>query len=213
MAAAVLMGWYGSKMVRGFYLDQTAVSLEARARLSEPQIMALLDRGDRAGVDAIAKQLGEASGTRITVILPDGEVVGDTEEDPKNMDNHARRPEVVKALGGTIGRESRYSMTLQQRLMFVAMPVLRDGKPVAVVRTALPLSAIEETLGAMRYHLVAAALVTIGLFVAVSYWFARRVARPLGELTEGAERFRVGPARPPAAGFPSWRRSTAWPTR
>ena len=38
---------------------------------------------DEEGVDAVCKELGKATGTRITVILPAGRVVGDTEADPE----------------------------------------------------------------------------------------------------------------------------------
>jgi two-component system phosphate regulon sensor histidine kinase PhoR len=53
-----------------------------------------------AEVDAICKEIGKQSATRITVILPSGQVIGDSRETPHQMNNHADRPEIAMALAG-----------------------------------------------------------------------------------------------------------------
>ena len=50
--------------------------------------------GDEQPLDILSKRLGRESGTRITVILPDGRVVADSEHTPGKMDNHDNRPEI-----------------------------------------------------------------------------------------------------------------------
>ena len=62
------------------------------------QIAVPLEAGDPATVDAISKELGELMNTRITVIRDSGDVVGDTNEDPAKMENHADRPEIKQAM-------------------------------------------------------------------------------------------------------------------
>ena len=192
VAAVVLVGLSGSHMVQDYYLEQTAEDLQARARLCRPQIVSLLEQGDRAGVDAFCKELGRATATRITAILPSGEVVGDTEENPANMDNHAQRPEVVEARQGKVGRQTRYSMTLQQKLMYVAVPVEQRGELALVVRTSIPVTEVEKMLGTLRRRILVAALVAGVLAVALSLWFSARLSGPLSELEAGAERFALG---------------------
>ena len=49
VVALVVVGLYGSSVLRDFYLDQTTADLETRARLCRPQMIALLARGDPAG--------------------------------------------------------------------------------------------------------------------------------------------------------------------
>src|SRR5215213_10404105 len=49
--------------------------------------------------DSLADRLGNMFGTRVTLIRPDGVVVGDSAGDPRLEENHATRPEVVQALG------------------------------------------------------------------------------------------------------------------
>ena len=93
----VAVTWYATEALQRFYLNQTQQDLQARAHLLEIQIFSLLSPLDPEVVDAICKELGQMSATRITVILPDGQVIGDSRDTPKFMDNHAGREEVAAA--------------------------------------------------------------------------------------------------------------------
>lgn len=203
LTAIVLVGLYGAHMVRRIYLDRTAEDLLARAELCRRPVMELLAREDEEGIDALTKKLGKATGTRITVILPSGRVVGDTEADPAAMDNHKDRPEIREAASGGVGRSMRPSPTLREELIYRAIPVLRDGSLVAVLRTSLPVTAIDETVGAIHRRLIVAALGVAGVLVVVSFWLSSRISRPLREMSAGAERFARGEFdhRLPTVGF------------
>ena len=90
----------------------------------------------------ICRELSERLGVRVSVILPTGKVIADSGEDPAVLDNHRERPEVVRALAGGIGRSTRPSASRQEPYMYLAMPLRRDGRIVAVVRTvAAPVAA------------------------------------------------------------------------
>lgn len=203
LVAVALTGFYGAHMARELYLDRTARDLEARARLSERLILESLAQDDQEGVDAVCKDLGKSTGTRITVILPSGRVVGDTEADPEGMDDHKDRPEIRAAASGAVGRSTRPSPTLREEMMYVAIPLDRDGSLAAVVRTSIPVTEINEAVGAMRQKIVMASLGVAGLLAVVSVWLSARIGIPLHELSEGAERFARGEFdhRLPRAGF------------
>ena len=79
----------------------------------------------------MCKELGEKAATRLTVILPDGKVVGDSEESPQNMDNHAdRHEEIIEALAGDVGNSLRFSDTHQGDLVLRgrALPAGRQDR-------------------------------------------------------------------------------------
>lgn len=119
----------------------------------------------RQEISLLVSQLGEKTGIRVTVINKDGVVIGDSDKDPKVMENHANRPEVKDAIFKGIGEGIRYSTTLNKDMLYVAVPIEDDaGKTVAVVRTALPLSSLEETLASMKSRLIGLALI-IGLII------------------------------------------------
>jgi two-component system phosphate regulon sensor histidine kinase PhoR len=73
------------------------VDLEDQRRLLEKQVISLLSPLDEKAVDSLCKEAAAKTITRVTVILPDGRVVGDSEEMPANMDNHRDREEVRDA--------------------------------------------------------------------------------------------------------------------
>src|SRR5208282_2984595 len=84
------------------------------------------------------RELSEQWDLRVSVILPSGKVIADSEEDPAVLDNHKERPEVVRALSGEAGRSSRPSTSRQKVYMYLAVPMRREGQILAIVRAAQP---------------------------------------------------------------------------
>src|SRR3972149_2235497 len=105
IASIAAVAWYADREFRQFYLRQTVETLTARARLFEGYLHDGEGIANGARIDALCKELGARASVRITVIRPDGVVVGDTEHDPGQMDNHSDRPEVRAALRGEQGWE------------------------------------------------------------------------------------------------------------
>ena len=77
------------------------------------------------------------------------------------MENHADRPEVREALSGRTGRAMRFSFTLEQPALYVAVPLRQDGAIAGVVRALGPGSAVDEAFQTIRVHLLGAAVVII----------------------------------------------------
>lgn len=175
----VLVGLCSLYLVRNLYVQQTAQDLQVRARLCSKPIAELLGRNETDAVDALCKELGKAVDTRITVILLDGRVVGDTEKDPLKMENHGDRPEIRQVIEspGAVGRATRYSTTLEKTLMYVAVASPDDGPPLALVRTSIPVDAVTEKLASANQGIFTAALVAGVLIVAAIPWFSIRLNR------------------------------------
>src|SRR4030043_1971846 len=100
LISIVAVTWYASIEARQFFLEKNEADLKARAELFEGQIMAFLDPLDRDKIDLLCKEEGQKASTRITVILPTGEVVGDSDSNPRAMDNHADRIEFMESSVG-----------------------------------------------------------------------------------------------------------------
>jgi len=184
---------YGSRSLRRFFIDNTINDLEARAILIRPEIKRLLLLEDeREDVDSAVKRLGTEADTRITVIMPDGRVIGDSQHDTADMDNHRTRPEVIDVLEGGMGSSSRYSVTLQLKMMYVAVPILHEDRIIGVLRTSTPLTVIDSTLN-MIYRRIAFGGLIITLFAAWISWInSRRITKPLVQLRKHAERIAAG---------------------
>jgi two-component system phosphate regulon sensor histidine kinase PhoR len=186
------ISWYLSDYVRHFFLSQAKADLETEARLLQPQFEPLLSASDHAGVDRLCKTIGERAITRITVILDNGVVIGDSEESPAVMDNHGNRPEVLEALEATVGSSIRYSATLGLRMMYVAVPFKGGDLKRVVLRTAVPLTSIDKEVKAIQSRIALGGVLVALLASAVCFFVARRISLPIENLKQGAENFSRG---------------------
>jgi two-component system phosphate regulon sensor histidine kinase PhoR len=192
LVSVAAVSLYATEAMRGFYLNESAEGLEERARLLVPLISDALYPLNPAALDRICKEVAETADTRVTVILPDGQVAGDSREDPAAMDNHLNRPEVGRALRSSAGAAIRYSSTLEKDMMYVAIPVSAGGRIGAVLRTAVNVAAIDAKLDALRIKLLIWGGVIALLAAGVSFWISRRMARPLEEMRRGVDHFAGG---------------------
>ncbi|MDG4476204.1 sensor histidine kinase [Thiovibrio frasassiensis] len=192
IVALLVAAGYGAYSLRVFQLSQTAVDLEARARLSQEYVLTLLVKNDLPGLQSFFTTAGKDSGTRLTVTTPDGVVLADSDEDPGRMENHGDRPEIMAALDGKLTPSLRFSHTLQENMMYVAIPLMQEGKSKGILRTALPVTFINSALKEIFLKIAWGCLI-VALLVALVAWFiSRRISRPLEEMRLGAERFANG---------------------
>jgi two-component system phosphate regulon sensor histidine kinase PhoR len=192
LISLVAVTWFASSSIRNFFLDQTATDLLSRARLLENQMTQFLGPLETSVVDAICKEIGVSSATRITVILPSGIVIGDSNEDPAIMDNHALRPEIIEAREGNVGKSIRFSTTLQKRMMYVAIPLKEKEEIIAVIRAALPVTAIDQALRVIQIKILLGGVFIALLAAGISLLVSRRISRPIENLKQGADFFARG---------------------
>lgn len=193
VAALSVVALYGKQALDDFSRRQTDTALEAAARLFAEAVTPAKIHEAPAELDALAKQQGQQTAFRFTVVDSQGKVIADSDEDPGRMDSHAQRPEIAEALATHgIGRHTRFSTTLQEEMRYLALPVLPEGQPVAVVRVARPARTIGSTMEALERRIASAGLVAVVALTLLSWWFARWISRPLEVMSAGAARFAEG---------------------
>jgi len=194
LSLAVLLagGGYALYSLRQFYFEITEADLLTRARLVEKRIELMASTQAASVVRQVVEDLGQASDTRITLIEASGKVLADSMEEPERMDNHGNRPEILEAYSGKVATVTRFSRTVKKNLIFLALPITKNGTVATVVRVSVPTQFIEDRLSAARMTLAAASLVVILLAGGVSWIVSRRLARPLGEMKAAADRFARG---------------------
>jgi two-component system phosphate regulon sensor histidine kinase PhoR len=190
--AVLLLGWYAIAQFGAFNRRQTVAELERATPLLAERYGDLLSNGSPDALDAIVKSDSQDDVLRVTVILPDGTVVADSDAPPSSMENHLLRPEVAAALRGASGTNVRRSATTQQQTTYFAWPVLRDGQVKAIVRTALPLEAVSDEPGRVIRIVGLAALLSMGVTFLLFYFVSRRLSRSFQRVGDGAARFASG---------------------
>jgi two-component system phosphate regulon sensor histidine kinase PhoR len=192
LISLLAVSWYASEAMRQFFLEQTSTDLKSRAALLEKQISGLLTPLNAAAIDSICKESGRLSATLITIILPDGKVIGDSRETPRLMDNHASRPEIVTALAGRTGESLRFSNTLMQRMLYVAVPIKREQRVVAVLRTSLPATSVEAEIRSIQLKIALGGCIIALLAAGISWVVSRRISQPIERMKKSAEHFAAG---------------------
>ncbi len=185
------LGGYLTTVARSYLIQDLQSDLFARARL----LGGLLENQDfqpenAQTLDAIARRWAQELDLRITIIGLDGTVLGESDENRTLMENHANRPEVQAALETGQGRITRFSSTLGFETLYIALPILQDGRTVGVVRLSLPLDQVQANVARLQGVIIVAALVATVLAVMLADVISRRIVRPLRDLTEGLSQYR-----------------------
>ncbi|HIJ78777.1 MAG: ATP-binding protein [Desulfobulbaceae bacterium] len=192
ITALLALTWFGSQAFRAFNLEQAADGLAARAHLAENSVLALLTAGNIAELNAFCRTVGATANTRLTVITPNGLVLADSLEEPTRMENHEDRPEVQAALAGKSSPSTRFSYTLQKNMMYMAIPLSSQGKIIGVLRTSIPITAIDNALAEI-YRKILFFLIGVAITVALISWIiSRRITTPLEKIRQVAVRFADG---------------------
>lgn len=155
-----------------------------------------LELDDLSGWDRLADQWGRLAEARVSVIRRDGQLIGDSEVDLAALmdaENHAERPEVIEALlSHKTGRDVRVSATLHSRMLYVARPFGSGGEDLGVTRLALSLTEVDHALSSLRWLLLGAMLIALGVAVVLSSAAAHLAARYARNLAMATRRMAAG---------------------
>jgi two-component system phosphate regulon sensor histidine kinase PhoR len=172
---------------------QTSIGMELKRELALNREM-LKGGAVRAGVEADpdgwADRIGSILDLRVTLIAIDGRVIGDSYIDRDKLsriENHGMRPEVRGALSGSFGENARYSRTIKEQMLYMAVAV-GSPRPFAVLRFAKPLYDIRAFESGVRKGiergLFFALLFSLGVVLLTAFF----IARPLRRIAETAEK-------------------------
>ncbi len=186
------LGAYITTASRNTQIDHLESELTNEAKLvAEVTGPAFIDPS-HLGINAGAKTLGSEIGGRVTLIAPDGTVLGDTDQDPSAMENHSSRPEVIAALASGVGRAIRYSATLHENMMYVAVLVKPQGSIVGISRVALPLTQVELSVRRTVVSVIVAVAIATLLVILATFLLAGTITRPVRRITRAAEAIASG---------------------
>jgi two-component system phosphate regulon sensor histidine kinase PhoR len=189
-----LEAWYFNRHSRRFFLENTEKELIVRARLIELKVAGMLSENpvQEENLNAICKLMGEAVQTRVTIVAPSGRVIADSFARVATMENHGNRPEIQTAFSGRQGMAIRFSRTLDQNMMYIALPVEGPEGILSVIRTAVPLTAIEKNIQSTRNKVLLFLVFTVIAAAGVCWYMTRKIIHPLEEIQKGAQAFARG---------------------
>lgn len=138
-----------------------------------------------------AIKLQELTDTRVTIIKSDGTVLADSNYNPREMDNHGHREEIIGALEQGLGKSTRSSDTLHQNMLYVAIPVTNTASDETyVLRLAISLAEVEQSISSLTVVLVVGLLILFVVAALISYRIALGLTKPLDKITQVAKRIK-----------------------
>ncbi len=182
----VAAGLYLNRALAAFAVETLEARLASIGRLLHDEARALVVRNaPPAAIHAFAVRAARPTASRITVIAADGRVLGDSEvavEDLPRVENHGTRPEVRAALAGGVGRDQRTSATINVSLLYVALPIVDGGRPIGVIRVALPLTAVTSSYAEIHRVMLAGGVVALAVAFGIGLFVAGRVTKPVVQM-------------------------------
>ena len=181
----------------GIYLSEISFqtqlgSLETRL-IENSQIISdilaeyLMEDPEKGDLSDQARRFASITGARVTIIDSAGVVLGESDLDAAEMENHLNRPEIQEAISVGAGSSQRYSETVKFEMLYVAVPITVAGEQLGFSRLALPLEEIIESRNQFRQTIFIASLATGGIAAALGFIIATLGTKPIRVLTREAE--------------------------
>jgi two-component system phosphate regulon sensor histidine kinase PhoR len=182
--------------VSSYYLKQNNIKvftedLQSTGLFLQPYISDLYLAGKTAEIDQKLKT-NKDNFYRITLIDREGRVLADSHVDINAMENHLNRQEVKEMFEDGYSVALRRSSTLKEKLLYVALPIYKDGQIDAALRINTQLRSI-TLLSKEFFAKNALMLLTVLLLALISaYLFSGLLAARITELGRAFAKLSAG---------------------
>ena len=152
-----------------------------------------------AQIDAEADRLAALLNSRVTLIGPDGKVLGDSDLDGQALDdveNHLQRPEVQEARARGVGVGARVSTTVHIEMLYAA--VTAKHPLVRYVRVALPLTTVAEQIRRVGTQAIVAFLPAIPFALLLAWLASALLSKRVRAIASVAQRYAQGDLTKPS---------------
>jgi signal transduction histidine kinase len=153
------------------------VAASASGRLNQP-----------AQLDTLVGRVARDLGARVIVVGSTGSLIADSAQPGTRGVAYGSRPEIVSALAGRTVQGRRRSDTLHEQLLYTAVPVVQRGRTAGAVRVTQSVDALDREVRRDQYALVGIGALALAFGLAVAWFVAGSLARPLGHLASTARR-------------------------
>jgi signal transduction histidine kinase len=180
------------------YVSEAAAAFEAALARHSNDLIAAAEKDDRISLDLLCETLNADFQGRVSLLSVDGAIIADS----ISARCLARaRPECIPAILSQ-RRRSLQQYTPLDDTVTVRLPVRLGSRGPATARLALPLNPVRAKLRQMSGLLIVTACGAMVLAIGISLFLAKRIARPVEQMTHVAERIAAGDfnCTPPEAG-------------
>jgi signal transduction histidine kinase len=146
---------------------------------------------DPARLQRLARSAAADLGARVIIVNRRGVVRADSGRTGLGL-SYADRPEVGAALAGRTDQGERRSDTLDEDLLYTAVPVTNEGQTVGAVRVTQSVDEVDRRVWRSVLALTAIGLSALLLGLALAWFLAGTLSKPLRNLARTARRVEEG---------------------
>jgi len=188
----MLVFFFSFRTIKLHYINTLSLDLKNLAYTLKLKVLPLVEENDFKELDSLVKEIGKNIKTRITIIAPSGKVLADSEKNPEFMENHNSRPEVKQAKIKGFGKSLRFSTTVKEEMLYVAVPVRSKKKFLGVLRVSLFLKDINKLLNNLKLKIFGIVIFITFLSLLGAFLFSRNLSYPLKELVSASKKLADG---------------------
>lgn len=175
-------------------VDRIDDEVEAQAA-SQAQLIAASASGqlrDRAELSRLVRRASRSISGRVIVVDSRGRLLADSAGTSLVSTSYASRPEVASALRGSPEQGQRHSDSLDEDLLFTAVPVVSRGRTTGAVRVTQSVDAVNHRKRRDVLVLAGLAVAALALGLVVAWLLADSLSKPLRSLADVARRISTG---------------------
>lgn len=179
-----------------FYMEQSVKELAIRAKLFNREITEIrnipLIGPNKPLIDTYAREVGELTQSRVTIMNTLGYIVGDTLDLPYHSRNYPPRKELNVVKEGDVMMDIRKSTISDENTLFVAVPLYINGEYKGVGRAARHISDIEQMRFSMIRDIIFFNAAMLIILSCISYFISRLYTKQLRYINHKAQNLALG---------------------
>ncbi len=183
-----LTGWMTYRQVQHDQFTTLVNELDSQINTVQSLIrLSARDGVSRIQVEELLHEVARTSGVRVTLVDEVGRVLFEsqlTAEEARALENHLARPEVAAAQSNGRGVATRYSVTLQLPMAYVARRIQESPADerfprLRYIRVARSMSEVDAATRRLRLGILASAILTLVVVTILSVYVSRRISKPV----------------------------------
>ena len=191
-----ILGWgvqyyFIGPFIEKFYIEEARESLASKAYLIQSAINI---KKSSIRLQDFVNASSELSKIRITIMDTTGKVFADSEEDPSLMENHrtgSKRQEIETAIKSGIGSAQRYSTTINEDMLYVAILVDQESRPI-IIRTSNSMASLSISINEAREKIILISIIILLVIIPVVIITSSFITRPLFLIGKAAKQISGG---------------------
>ena len=191
-----IIGWgiqyyFIGPFIEKFYLDEAREHLTSKAHLIQSGIDT---KRENVSLQDFVKKSSSLSEIRITILDTNGVVLADSEENPGSMENHRgvnKREEIEVAIKKGIGNSQRYSTTINEDMLYVAILASVENSNI-IIRTSESMQSLNTSINKARKRIVLISIIILIVIIPIVIITSRLITRPLFLIGKAAKKISKG---------------------